>query len=62
MKYRVHRLDVNDKNVQSQLEDFLNRLEGEVIMMTPHITKTTLAKIYGMKESIDYFLIVEKVA
>jgi len=60
MKYKVHRLDVKDNDMQYKLEEFLNNLNGEVIMMTPHITRTSLLQIYGLKDKIDYFLIVEK--
>ena len=31
MKYRVHRLEVEEDTVQEELERFLNRLEGEVL-------------------------------
>lgn len=62
MKYKVHRLDVNDDNMQSALETFLNSLSGEALMITPHIARTTLTQIYGAKDKIDYFLIVEKLS
>jgi hypothetical protein len=31
MKYRVHRLEVQSENMQEKLEQFLNKLDGEVI-------------------------------
>lgn len=61
VKYKVHRLDVNDDNLQFKLETFLNTLSGEAMMITPHIARTTLFQIYGVKDKIDYFLIVEKI-
>lgn len=61
VKYKVHRLDVNDENMQSKLETFLNTLSGEAMMITPHIARTTLLQIYGVKDKIDYFLVVEKI-
>lgn len=56
MKYRVHRLDVKDDNMQEKLEDFLNKLGGEIVSIIPHVTR--YAMFYGAR--IDYILIVEK--
>jgi len=57
MKYRVHRIEVKKDNLQEKLEEFLNKLDGEVISVIPNITQYFLC--YGAK--IDYILIVEKV-
>ena len=57
MKYRVHRIDVKRNNMQEKLEQFLNKLDGEVISVIPNVTQYFLC--YGAK--IDYILIVEKV-
>jgi len=56
MKYRVHRLDVRDDNMQEKLEEFLNKLWGEAISIIPHVTR--YAMLYGAR--IDYILIIEK--
>ena len=61
MKYRVHRLQIKDKDVQTILEQFLNGLEGEVISILPTIKKGSLAQIYGVSERVDFLMIVEKV-
>jgi len=37
MKYSVHRFDINMAKDQSRLEQFLNRLEGEVVAIIPNI-------------------------
>jgi hypothetical protein len=39
-KYRVHRFDLKMTRGQSQLEQFLNSLEGEVVAIIPNITIT----------------------
>ncbi len=60
MKYRVHRLDIIKENGRGQLEQFLNRLEGDVVAIIPNFRKTTLAQIYGVAGKVDFLLIVEK--
>ena len=60
MKYRVHRLEIKGKDVQSTLEKFLNGLEGEVISILPSIKKGSLSQIYGVTEKVDFLMIVEK--
>jgi hypothetical protein len=57
MKYRVHRLEVQSENMQEKLEQFLNKLEGEVISVTPNVTHYFL--MYGAR--VNYILIVEKI-
>ena len=61
MKYRVHRLDVKSDNMQEKLEQFLNKLDGDVISLIPNYAKTTLFQIYGVTSKIDFVLILEKV-
>ena len=58
MKYRVHRLDVNKDNMQTELEQFLNRLNGEVISVLPNVRPTF--QLMGATAKVDYLLIVEK--
>ena len=60
MKYRVHRLEIKGKDVQSTLEKFLNVLEGEVISILPSIKKGSFSQIYGVTEKVDFLMIVEK--
>lgn len=58
MKYRVHRLDVNKNNMQTELEQFLNRLNGEVISVLPNVRPTF--QVMGATAKVDFLLIVEK--
>ena len=60
MKYRVHRLEIKGKDVQTILEQFLNGLEGEVISILPTIKKGSLSQIYGVTEKVDFLMIIEK--
>ena len=60
MRYRVHRLEVKGKDVQTTLEQFLNNLDGEVISILPSIKKGSLTQIYGVTEKVDFLMIVEK--
>ncbi len=58
MKYLVHRIEVDEKTAQEKLENFLNRLEGEILAVTPITTPKFLAM--GATSVVKYFLIVEK--
>ena len=40
MKYRVHRLKVEKDTAQETLEQFLNRLDGEVLSIVPYVIPT----------------------
>jgi hypothetical protein len=60
MKYRVHRLEIKGKDMQTTLEKYLNGLEGEVISILPSIKKASLPQIYGVSEKVDFLMIVEK--
>ena len=60
MKYKVHRLDVDSKNIQGQLENFLNLLKGEVIAITPNVKPTFLWM--GATAKVDFLLITEAVS
>ena len=59
MKYRVHRLEVNRENMQDKLEQFLNKLEGEVISIFPNIKPTFMGM--GATAKVDFLLITEKI-
>ena len=59
MNYRVHRLEVNRKNMQERLESFLNGLNGQVISVLPNVKPTF--QLMGATAKIDYLLIIEKI-
>ena len=59
MKYKVHRLEIKMENDQDKLEQFLNKLEGEVVSIIPNIKRTSLFQIYGLTDKINFLLIVE---
>ena len=58
MKYKVHRMEVNEDTAEEKLERFLNRLDGEVLSVIPYTTP----KLQGMgaTSKVKFFLIVEK--
>lgn len=58
MKYKVHQLEVKSANMQESLEQYLNRMRGEVISIIPHVRPTF--QLMGATAKIDYLLIVEK--
>ena len=58
MKYRVHRLTVEKNTAQERLEEFLNKLEGEVTSIIPYITPTF--QLMGATSKVDFILIVEE--
>ncbi|MCA0133395.1 hypothetical protein [Winogradskyella alexanderae] len=58
MRYRVHRIDVNKTNMQEKLEEFLNRLKGEVVSVVPNVRPTF--QFMGATAKVDYILIIEK--
>ena len=46
---------------QYHLEDFLNKLEGEVVSIIPNNKHMSFLQIYGLTSKIDFLLIVEKI-
>jgi hypothetical protein len=60
-KYKVHRFDSDMETGQQNLEEFLNRLQGEVISVFPHVARTNLSQIYGLERKVNFLFIVEKV-
>jgi len=58
MKYRVHRIDVGSENLQEKMEQYLNKLRGEVISVIPHVRPTF--QLMGATAKIDYILVVER--
>jgi len=61
MKYKVHRIEATSDNLQEKLEQFTNKLDGEVISVIPNYAKTSLFQIFGITSKIDFILIIEKV-
>lgn len=56
MKYRVHKIDVNNENIRETLEQFLNTLDGDVLAVIPNVVR--FAMLYGAK--INALFVVEK--
>ena len=59
MKYKVHHLNINMKEDQIKLEEFLNNLEGEVVSIIPNVKPIFM--ILGGTAKVDFLLIVEKI-
>ncbi|MEN8239542.1 MAG: hypothetical protein ABFR53_10110 [Actinomycetota bacterium] len=55
MSYRVHRFDMKMARDQSQLEQFLNSLDGELVSITPNVTVG-----FMWIPRVNFLLIVEK--
>jgi len=58
MKYRVHRIDVKTDNMQEKLENFINKLDGDLISVIPNVRPTFQGM--GATAKIDFILVVEK--
>ncbi|MGB5462829.1 MAG: hypothetical protein WBM92_05645 [Aureibaculum sp.] len=58
MKYKVHRIEVKNENMQEKLEQYLNKLGGEVVSIIPNVRPTF--QLMGATAKIDYILVVEK--
>ena len=58
MKYKVHRLSVNNQNMAERLELFLNTLTGEVISVYPNVRPSF--QFMGATAKIDAVFVVEK--
>jgi len=56
-KYRVNRFDLKMTAEQSWLEQFLNRLEGEILAIVPSASIG-----FFWSHRVDFVLVVEKVA
>jgi hypothetical protein len=59
VKFRAHRLEIDEKTIQEKLEQFLNSLEGEVVAIVPHTTPTF--QFMGATSKVNFLLIIEKV-
>jgi hypothetical protein len=60
MKYKVHKFEIHMENDQNRLEDFLNRLQGEIVAIIPNNRNVGLGQIYGVSRKVDFLLIIEK--
>ena len=58
MRYKVHRLNINERTIQNDLDNYLNQLQGEVISVLPNITPKF--HLMGATGTVDSLLIVEK--
>ncbi len=58
MKYKIHRFPLKMTEDQDRLEEFLNRLRGEVVSIIPNVKPTF--QLMGATASVDFLLIVEK--
>ena len=58
MKYRVHRIDVKRDNMQEKLENFINKMDGELISVIPDVRPTF--QVMGATAKIDFILVIEK--
>ncbi len=61
MRYKVHQFEINLEKDRQKLEDFLNRLTGEVVSIIPNNKNLSLAQVYGLARRINFLLIIEKV-
>ena len=61
MAFKVHKFEIDMEKDQEKLEQFLNRLKGEVVSIIPNVARTSLAQIYGSVRKVDFLLVVEKV-
>ncbi len=59
MKYRVHRIEVNRKDMQEKLGQLLNTLTGEVVAVVPNVRPTF--QLMGATSKVDFLLVVERV-
>ena len=58
MRYKVHSIDVKQKNIQDRLENYLNMLQGEVVAVLPNVVPKF--HLMGATGTVDSLLIVEK--
>lgn len=58
MKYKVHRLNVNEKTIQNDLDNYLNQLRGEVVAVLPNVIPKF--HLMGATGTVESLLIVER--
>ena len=59
MRYKVHKLEVRRDDMKEKLENFLNRLSGEIISVLPNVRPTF--QLMGATAKVDFLLIIERV-
>ena len=57
MMYKVHRFDLKMESDKDKLEDFLNKLRGELVAIIPNVKPTFQGM--GATAKVDFLLIVE---
>jgi len=57
-KYKVHRFNIKMTEDQTNLERYLNNLEGEIISILPNVTPKFTPG--GMGAEVDFLYIIEK--
>ena len=55
--YKVHRFDLKMETDKDKLEDFLNKLQGELVAIIPNVKPTFQGM--GATAKVDFLLIVE---
>ena len=58
MKYRVNRIDVKTGDMQEKLENFINKMDGDLISVIPNVKPTFM--MMGATAKVNYILVVEK--
>ncbi len=58
MKYKVHHFEIRMNEDQHKLEQFLNRLKGEVVSIVPNVKP--IFRPMGATAKVNFLLIVEK--
>ena len=61
MNYRVHRFEIDMERDQERLENYLNKLKGEIVSIIPNIAKTSLFQIYGVTRKVNFLFIIERI-
>jgi hypothetical protein len=59
MQYKVHRVEVDKKNMVEKLERFLNDLTGEVVAVFPNVKPNLL--LLGATAKVYSVLVVENI-
>lgn len=59
MKYKVHRLDIKLEKEYGKLEEFLNKLRGQVISVFPNVRPTFQGM--GATAKVNFVVIVERI-
>lgn len=60
MNYRVHRLEVKQDSAQEKLEQFLNKLDGEVLTVVPYVSPAFQGM--GATSKVVFLMVIEKLS